>query len=102
MRRFHLILLDDASSEPRRVDFHAESPDHAFQVARNETDGTHVELWDGTTLLARMTKSTANMWKLLPCEDSATMTLSNISLHAQASGIRAQPGPVQRVEGETG
>lgn len=106
MRRFHLILLDDASSEPRRIDFHAESPDHAFQVARNETDGTHVELWDGATLLARMTKSAANMWKLLPSEHPAA-ALSNISLHpqdghAEASGIRAQPRPVQRVEGGAG
>jgi hypothetical protein len=107
MRRFHLILLDDASCEPRRIDFHAESPDHAFQVARNETDGTHVELWDGDTLLARMTKSAANMWKLLPHRDPATAALSNISLHpqgshAQASRVRAQPGPIQRVEGEAG
>jgi hypothetical protein len=66
MRVFHLMLLDTASREPRRVDFEAESPDHAFQVARNETDGIHVELWEGGALLARMTKSAANVWKLLP------------------------------------
>jgi len=73
MRAFHLMLLDTASSEPRRIDFEAESPDHAFQVARNETDGVHVELWEGGALLARMTKTTANVWKLLPsvpCPDS--------------------------------
>lgn len=107
MRRFHLIMLDDASCEPRRIDFHAESPDHAFQVARNETEGTHVELWDGDILLARMTKSACNMWKLLPHRDPATTALSNISLHpggrdVQASPVRAQPRPVQRVEGEAG
>lgn len=66
MRAFHLMLLDAESAEPRRVDFQAESPDHAFQVARNETDGVHVELWEGGALLARMTKTTANVWKLLP------------------------------------
>lgn len=66
MRAFHLMLVDAGSREPRRVDFHAESPDHAFQVARNETDGVHVELWEGEMLLACMTKTTANVWKLLP------------------------------------
>lgn len=66
MRAFHLILLDDEAGPPRRVDFRAEGPDHAFQVARNETDGIHVELWEGEALLARMTKTAANVWKLLP------------------------------------
>ncbi|MBJ7501767.1 MAG: hypothetical protein JHC57_18580 [Sphingopyxis sp.] len=66
MRAFHLMLLDDASSSPRRVDFRAEGPDHAFQIARNETDGINVELWEGESLLARMTKTAANVWKLLP------------------------------------
>ena len=96
MRRFHLILLDDPSSEPRRVDFHAEGPDHAFQVARNETVGTHVELWDGDTLLARMTKSAANMWMLLPCEAAP----SDISFHPEGPSYQGErysratrPGP---------
>lgn len=66
MRAFHLMMLDTESSVPRRVDFHAESPDHAFQVARTEADGIHVELWEGRALLARMTKASADMWKLLP------------------------------------
>ena len=64
MRKFHMILLADAASAPRRVEFEAEGPDHAFQVARNEQDGIQVELWEGDKLLARMTKSGANIWKL--------------------------------------
>lgn len=63
MRAFHL-LIDD--SEPRRIDFQAEGPDHAFQIARNESEGVHVTLWEGEHLLARMTKTEANMWKLHP------------------------------------
>lgn len=66
MRPFHIIMQDTTDIQPRRVDFHAEGPDHAFQIARNEADGVHVELWEGSRLLARMTKSGANMWKLLP------------------------------------
>ena len=64
MRAFHMILLDDGATVPRRVDFFAESPDHAFQIARNETDGVDIELWDNDSLLARITKSGANLWKL--------------------------------------
>lgn len=63
MRAYHLIIVNSAA-EPRRLDFHAESPDHAFQIARNEEDGIEVELWEGDRLLARMTKAGANIWKL--------------------------------------
>ncbi len=66
MRAYHMLLLDAASSEPRRVDFTAASPDQAFQVARNEQNEIHVELWEADRLLARMSKSQANLWKLLP------------------------------------
>lgn len=66
MRSFHLIVQDIETSKLRRVDFRAASPDHAFQIARNEADGTEVELWEGEAILARMTKGTANVWKLLP------------------------------------
>ncbi len=69
MRPFHMVMKNSTDTRPRRVDFHAESPDHAFQIARNEADGVHVELWEGAKLLARMTKSGANMWKLLPTTD---------------------------------
>lgn len=65
---FHLILFDAAKAVPRRVDFEATSPDHAFQIARNESDGVYVELWEGSALLARMTKSGANIWQLLPLD----------------------------------
>lgn len=66
MRPFHLLVHDVHAREPRRVNFSAESPDHAFQVARNESEGVRVELWDGATLLASMTKAGAGMWQLLP------------------------------------
>lgn len=69
MRPFHMILRDAPGAELRRIDFNAEGPDHAFQIARNEGDGVHVELWQGATLLARMTKSGVNIWKLLPTAD---------------------------------
>lgn len=66
MRPYHLILQDAGVTEMRRVEFTASSPDQAFQVARNEKDGVYVELWDGPSLLARMTKMAENMWQLLP------------------------------------
>jgi hypothetical protein len=69
MRAYHL-LISSAASAPRRVDFYAESPDHAFQIARNEEDGIDVELWEGDRMLARMTKSGANIWKLVGCNSA--------------------------------
>lgn len=63
MRAFH-ILIDHP--EPKRIDFLAEGPDHAFQIARNERDGVDVTLWEGERLLARMTKTEANIWQLHP------------------------------------
>src|SRR3546814_16109771 len=61
MRPFHMILQDVAGTELRRIDFYAEGPDHAFQIARNESDGVHVELWQGTTLLARIDRKSTRL-----------------------------------------
>lgn len=84
MRHFHMILLADAASVPRRVEFEAEGPDHAFQVARNEEDGIEVELWEGHKLLARMIKSGANIWRL---DGSASKTAA-----ARSSAPISPPG----------
>lgn len=64
MRAFHIMIFAEASAEPRRVEFQAESPDHAFQIARNEQDGIQVELWEEDRRLASMTKSGSGIWKL--------------------------------------
>jgi len=64
MRAFHLILRDRPSVTPRRIDFEADGPDHAFQIARNETDGVEVELWEGSELLASLTKAGDSLWKI--------------------------------------
>ncbi|WP_145923551.1 hypothetical protein [Sphingopyxis macrogoltabida] len=76
VRPFHLILSGASVPEPRRVDFVAESPDHASQVARNEEEGIHVELWEGATLLARMTKGEADVWQLLPVRPGNVVTMA--------------------------
>ena len=94
MRAFYLLVLDAESSTPRRVEFQAEGPDHAFQVARNEADGVHVELWEGRTLLARMTKTFANVWKLLPSlaqpELHDDATFDPIPVRGDAMGLHLQ------------
>ena len=93
MRAFHLVMLEPESSISRRVDFWAESPDHAFQIARTEADGIHVELWEGDALLARMTKTSADVWKLLPSSTpprpEAVIPFDNIPVHSDA--MRLQP-----------
>lgn len=82
MRPYHLILSGASAPEPRRVDFTAASPDHAFQIARNESDGIHVELWEGSKLLARMTKGDANMWQLLPVRPDNIVTIDAAAAQA--------------------
>lgn len=64
MPAYHLILQNDAAREPRRIDFDADSIDHAFQVARNRVGEIEVELWEGSVCHVRMTNGGSNLWKL--------------------------------------
>jgi len=66
MHAFHLLVGPSETSELQRVDFEAVGPEHAFQIARNESEAAHIELWEGELLLARMSRLDANVWKLLP------------------------------------
>lgn len=63
MGAYHMII-SERSTGSRRVDFHAETPEQAFLIARNEKDGVEVELWEGERRLAHMTKTIANVWRL--------------------------------------
>jgi len=65
MPAYFLMISDADARAAKRVDFVAQSPDQAFQVARNVTHGTRCELWEGEKLLARMTKSGGELWQLL-------------------------------------
>lgn len=76
MRAFYLIIDDVGSVHPRRIDFQAEGPDHAFQIARNETDGINVTLWEGERVLARMTKTTSNLWQLHSTSETTPAVLA--------------------------
>lgn len=63
MGAYHMIV-SNPSTGARRVDFHAETAEQAFLMARNEKDGVEVELWEGERCLACMTKTIANVWRL--------------------------------------
>ncbi|MBE1529725.1 hypothetical protein GGC65_004181 [Sphingopyxis sp. OAS728] len=65
MPAYFLMVSDANARSPKRIDFISESPDQAFQVARNVVDGAHCELWQDDKLLARMTKSGSELWELL-------------------------------------
>ncbi len=73
MPAYHMLLHCPSRRDARRIDFHAEGPDHAFQIARNEADGTEVELWEGNKLLVRMAKTVSNVWQILPSGDTHPM-----------------------------
>jgi hypothetical protein len=66
VRTYHLLI--DGESPRRNIAFAAESPDHALHVAEREAEGISAELWDGDTLLARMTKAGPGLWQLHPCQ----------------------------------
>ncbi len=94
MRPYHLIISGAGASEARRVDFTAESPDHAFQIARNEEDGVHVELWEGAKLLARMTKGDANIWQLLPARPDNIVAIEVAAAQVPSLAPEAQRSSV--------
>jgi hypothetical protein len=68
---YHLLLASDRAPAKRCIPVAAESPDHALVVAEYEKNGVRAELWDGTRLLARMTKTAPNFWLLHPCSPAA-------------------------------
>ena len=39
MRSFYILLEDESSGEPARIDFQAESPDFALQIAQGQAAG---------------------------------------------------------------
>lgn len=64
-------LFVEGESGRRKIQFHAETPDYALCLAGHEADGTRAELWQGATLLARMTKTASNLWELHPCHEGS-------------------------------
>lgn len=64
MRSFYILLEDESSGEPRRIDFNAESPDFALQVAQGQAAGRNIELWEGVMRLGTFRKTAPHLWRL--------------------------------------
>ncbi|NIJ36464.1 hypothetical protein FHR22_001113 [Sphingopyxis panaciterrae] len=64
MRSFYLLLKDDSSGEPKRIDFEAESPDFALQIAQGQASGRDMELWEGAMRLGTLSKAAPQLWRL--------------------------------------
>lgn len=64
MRAFHLLCDDDDLGGTTRIDFQAESPDFALQIAQGQAAGRDMQLFEGTTLLGTLSKSTPHLWRL--------------------------------------
>ena len=64
MPAFDMILHDEASVPPRRLELTAAHPEQAFQIAQSQNLGVAVELWRADMLIARMTKAADNLWLL--------------------------------------
>ncbi|MBE1527946.1 hypothetical protein GGC65_002402 [Sphingopyxis sp. OAS728] len=93
MPAFHMLLHCPSRRDARRIDFHAEGPDHAFQIARNEADGTGVELWEGDKLLVRMAKTIGNVWEILPSDGACSHAAKDVAKEAQDRPSIAQAAP---------
>ncbi|MDK2761199.1 MAG: hypothetical protein KYX64_07545 [Sphingopyxis sp.] len=64
MRSFHIMIEDESSDEPTRIDFQAESPDFALQIAQGQAAGRSVELWEGAMQLGSFCKTAPHLWRL--------------------------------------
>lgn len=64
MRAFHILLEDDGSERPIRVDFHAETPDNALIVAQGHASGRSIQLWEGAVLVGSLDKAAPQLWRL--------------------------------------
>ncbi len=64
MRSFYILLEDESSGEPARIDFEAESPDFALQVAQGQATGRRMELWEGSMRLGTFSQSAPHLWRL--------------------------------------
>ena len=64
MRAFHILLEDDGSESPVRIDFHAETPDNALILAQGHAGGRSMQLWEGPTLVGSLDKSAPQLWRL--------------------------------------
>ena len=64
MRAFHLLLEDDGQGSPTRIDFQAETPDFALQIAQGQASGRNMQLFEGATLLGTLSKSAPHLWHL--------------------------------------
>ena len=64
MRSFYILLEDEPSSERTRIDFQAESPDFALQIAQGRAAGRSIELWEGAMRLGTFCKTAPHLWRL--------------------------------------
>ncbi|HET6525730.1 hypothetical protein [Sphingopyxis sp.] len=64
MRSFHILLEGEPSGEPTRIDFEAENPDFALQIAQGQAAGRSIELWEGAMRLGTFCKSAPHLWRL--------------------------------------
>ena len=64
MRSFYILLEDHSSGQSERVDFQAESPDFALQIAQGQAAGRSLELWEGAMRLGTFCKSAPHLWRL--------------------------------------
>ncbi|KTE21792.1 hypothetical protein ATE67_03815 [Sphingopyxis sp. H050] len=64
MRAFHILLDEDDGDTPIRIDFQAETPDHALIVAQGHAGGRSLQLWEGAAMVGSLDKAAPQLWRL--------------------------------------
>lgn len=64
MRRFILLIKPSDTSPCRRLEFGASDRDHALYLAESHGGDADLELWEGETLLAEMSRASRGLWVL--------------------------------------
>ncbi len=70
MARFYL-MIKSLGAVPERVELDAVDRDHALYLAERYSRDADVELWDGSNLLAEMSRTTPHLWMVRPCNGAS-------------------------------
>lgn len=69
MHRFYLLVKESEAAAPKRVDIDVVDRDRALHIAESYGGSANLELWEGTNLVAEMSRAAPHLWILRPMCD---------------------------------
>jgi len=65
MQTFILRFREDGLGEAKRIEFDADGPRDALEIARRELAGRAIELWDDRRRLAVLRRNERDVWQVV-------------------------------------